>query len=121
MNAEGLGTVDTVCLAVEFDPPGSDPTLFLRDTEDCPTSKFILSTIDLISGELDNIEIDGGSVSLGNVTTIECGAGKKGYLLQALTPLEGKSVFYLTRKSGQADYGTSSAGLSRVPDSGDCP
>ena len=56
-----------------------------------------------------------------DVTIIACGADSRGYLVEAVTPPEGEVTFYLAKKTGDLDYGTSTSGQGRVSDSGDCP
>ena len=88
--------------------PGDDPILSMRP-------------VDLIWGELDQVRIDGPDVKLGVVNALQCGAFPQAYLEDFLKPDAGHVDFMLFRETGQPDYGTSSGGLPRTPDSAVCP
>ena len=52
---------------------------------------------------------------------IVCGDLMDAHLFDNLMPAPGQVDFFLARETGQPDYGSSTSGLAREADSGDCP
>lgn len=110
-----------VCIEIALGPPASDPTLTTSDPDSCPSGGALDRPIDLIWGDTGALRVENGEVRLGDVDIIACGDTFQAYLFDNLRPHPGGVDFYLARETGQGDYGSSSSGLPRIPDLGDCP
>ena len=79
---------------------------------------------DVIRGNLDSVQVVMSQVTLGSVLCIENDSTDTttapNHRDTAVPTLGTKGFFYLLRVAG-GSYGTSSAGLPRVPTAGDCP
>ena len=72
-------------------------------------------------GDLANVRFETGATRLGAVNGIVCGDLMDAHLFDNLMPAPGQVDFFLARETGQPDYGSSTSGLARLADSGDCP
>jgi hypothetical protein len=120
---EDVDIIDTsVCVEIALDPPATDPHLSLRRVEDCPTSGVLPAAIDLISGDVSNLQILAGAVRLGPITQIACADAAQAHVVVALGPAPpGEARFFLAREVSQTHYGTSTSGQPRIAGPGGCP
>ena len=111
----------SVCIVVTLGAPARDPTIVMGDPAACPTGNVLARSVDVTWGNYSALSVVGAEVRLGAVTQINCASTIEGQLFDNLIPVGGELDAYLVREAGVANYGTSTAGETRVPDSGDCP
>jgi hypothetical protein len=120
-DGEEAGCASPACVAITLGAPGSDPELDGEEAGSCVPGGALARAVDLIWGDVQALSVVGGEVRLGTVTVLACGDFTEVHLFDNLKPAPGRADFYLVRETGEAAYGSSSSGLPRLPDAGDCP
>ncbi len=95
--------------------------LALENPAQCDPGMMGPVYFDLIRGDVAGLRVLAGQVNLGAVQQISCGHVAEQYLFDPQKPPPGTADFYVALVTGGPSYGTSSAGLPRVPSMGDCP
>ena len=100
---------------------GQDPELSFADPATCPTGGSLPGATDFIEGRVTALGFDGGNVQLGIAAPADCGNTQDAFLWNSPALALGETHFFLARPVSAADYGTATAGETRVVAFGDCP
>jgi len=120
-DGQETGCLSPTCVVITLGAPGAPPDIALGGPDTCPQGTTLAQGVDVIRLDTRAPQIQSGAVHLGTVFPIACNSIDAAVLFDPLRPDVGKGDLYLVREHGQPDYGTSSSGLPRLPDSGDCP